>query len=96
MDTPSPFNNPTLEGFEILHTSPEIVGLFQRPHRALVCRYSNWSPSMWSENNPTRNRPFILWQKRSARTGEFVVIPGSNSTNCEALIIALLTTLGAK
>mgnify|MGYP003651565801 CR=1 FL=1 len=86
MNTPNPFNNPTLEGFDVLQTSPVIVGVFQRPHRALVCRYSD--PA-----RPTST--FVLWQKRSARTGEFTVIPGSNHINCEALIKVLLATLGA-
>ena len=87
MTYPNPFNNPTLEGFDILHTSPTIVGAFQRPHRALVCRYSD--PAI---REGSSSESFILWQERNSVTGDWQVTPGSSTNNCEALILALLTS----
>jgi hypothetical protein len=92
MPYPNPFDNPTLEGFDILHTSPVVVGAFQRHHRALVCRYSDPALREVAPGCTPKPDSFILWQEVNKHTGEFVAIPGSNSTNCNALIIALLAS----
>ena len=85
---PNPFDNPTLDGFDILHTSPEIVGQYERPYRALVCRYSD---PVIREGRSCDS--FILWQEADKDTGEFFVTPGSNNYNCTTMIKILLATI---
>ena len=81
---PSPFNNPTLEGYDILATSPPVAGAHRDTTvRALVVRYTD---------HPDDN-PHILWQEWSSTSKEWRYQPGSNASECETLIMALM---GAK
>ena len=81
MNIPSPINNPTLKGFDILHTSPAVQGSFGHPHRALVVRYSD--PTLQD------GKTFIVWQEQFGN--DWHNVPGSDYVNCHALIIALLS-----
>ena len=76
----SPFNNPTMEGYEILATSPEVKGAFRdTTARALVVRYAA----------PLESPVHIVWQEKPD-DGEWRYSPGSNSGECERVIVALM------
>jgi len=82
-DRPNPINNPALNGYDILATSPEVRGPWRDTiSRALVVRYADH-----------RNKvAHIIWQEKSKDSDEWRYQPGSNASNCEAVIIALMST----
>ena len=85
-NNPSPVGNPTLEGFDILATTPAVEGALQRTVRALVVRYTD-SPEV--AEYPC-DSPFVIWQERRRGSDEWRYRPGSNTENCEAVIVALM------
>jgi hypothetical protein len=79
---PSPINNPTMKGYEILATSPEVNGAFRdTTARALVVRYAE--PKL-------NGTPHIVWQEKGKDSDEWRYRPGSNASNCESVIVALM------
>ena len=80
-DYPNPFNNPALEGYDVLATSPEIKGPWRdTTSRALVGRYSDhpYAPA------------HIIWQEKSKDSDEWRYQPGSNASNCESVMMAIM------
>ena len=85
MEYPNPINNPTLEGYDVLATSPEVKGAWwsstrHTTARALVVRYAA----------PLESPVHILWQEKEDGSEEWRYSPGSNSGECERVIMALL------
>ena len=80
-DYPNPFNNPALEGYDVLATSPEVKGAWRHTTaRALVVRYSD---------HPEEGT-HILWQEKKDGSEEWRYSRGSNTGECERVIMALL------
>lgn len=78
-DYPNPNNNPTLEGYDILATSPEVETGWGDTVRALVVRYTD-----------LHGDEHVVWQEKSKGSSEWQHLPGGTAPYGERVIMALM------